>query len=231
MTGRILALGKYQQLLQENPEQAAIFLENKFKEPPKQKFLATSRRIMNFSDGRIPTENDTIVYVQGSFDLLHYGHLKRLEEAKKLGTFLYVGLWDDELTRHYKGSLFPLVSLQERVLMTLSCKHVDDVIIGAPYIITNDLIKSLNIHKVVTFTNCDEDIVVETERGGDQFKVPRELGILKEVTIANTFYNLTTEKLALRVFENKAKFEEKFAKKNASEQKYYEDNKTFLVES
>lgn len=133
---------------------------------------------MNFSDGRVPKEDDVIVYVQGSFDLLHYGHLKRLQEAKKLGTFLYVGLWDDELTRHYKGSLFPLVSLQERVLMTLSCKHVDDVIIGAPFIMTNDLIKSLNIHKVVTFKNCDEDMVIEEERSVDQFKVPRELGIL-----------------------------------------------------
>lgn len=108
----------------------------------------------------MPTEDDVIVYVQGSFDLLHQGHLKRLQEAKKLGTFLYVGLWDDELTRYYKGSLFPLMSLQERVLMTLACKHVDDVIIGAPYIITEDLMKSLNIHKVVQIVNCDEDAVL-----------------------------------------------------------------------
>lgn len=111
----------------------------------------------------MPQPNDTIVYVQGSFDLLHYGHLKRLEEAKKLGTFLYVGLWDDDLTRHYKGSLYPLVSLQERVLMMLACKHVDDVIIGAPYVITKDLIKSLNIHKIVTIRNCHEDPIIPEE--------------------------------------------------------------------
>ena len=33
--------------------------------------------------------------------------------------------------------------------MALAIEDVDDVVIGAPYIITEDLIKSLNIHKVV----------------------------------------------------------------------------------
>ena len=73
---------------------------------------------------------------------------------------MYVGLWDDELTRYYKGSLYPLVSLQERVLMTLACKHVDDVIIGAPYVITEDLLKSLNVQTVVRFVNSSEDTVL-----------------------------------------------------------------------
>ena len=93
----------------------------------------------------MPKADDVVVYIQGSFDLLHHGHLKRLEEAKKLGTFLYVGIWDDEMTRFYRGDSYPIISLQERILMTLACKHVDDVVIGAPYIITEDLIKSLNI--------------------------------------------------------------------------------------
>ena len=63
LTGRILTLGKYQQLLSDNPEQAAEFLAQRFKEPPKQKFLATSRRILNFSDAKVPKENDTIIYI------------------------------------------------------------------------------------------------------------------------------------------------------------------------
>jgi glycerol-3-phosphate cytidylyltransferase-like family protein len=40
--------------------------------------------------------------------------------------------------------------------MVLACKHVDDIVIEAPYIITEDLIKSLNIHKVVNIVT-DED--------------------------------------------------------------------------
>jgi len=91
---------------------------------------------------------------------LHHGHLKRLELAKKLGSFLYVGLWDDQMTRFYKGEHYPIIHLQERVLMTLACKHVDDVVIGAPFVITNDLLTSLNIKKVVVVKNTDEDTVL-----------------------------------------------------------------------
>ena len=53
------------------------------------------------------------------------------------------------MVQYYKGKPFPFISLQERILMCLACKHVDDVVIGAPYIITEDLIKSLHISKVV----------------------------------------------------------------------------------
>lgn len=60
-----------------------------------------------------------------------------------------MGLWDDEMIRYYRGSQYPLQGIQERLLMALSIKYVDDVVIGAPYIVTEDLIKSLNIKKVV----------------------------------------------------------------------------------
>lgn len=59
----------------------------------------------------MPKLTDKIVYIQGSFDLLHHGHMKRLEEAKKLGDFLYVGIWDDEMTRFYKGEVYPIQSI------------------------------------------------------------------------------------------------------------------------
>ena len=63
-----------------------------------------------------------------------------LEQAKQLGDFLYVGIWDDDMVRYYKGEVYPIQALQERILMTLACKHVDDVVIGAPFMITSDLI-------------------------------------------------------------------------------------------
>ena len=40
--------------------------------------------------------------------------------------------------------------------MALAMKDVDDVVIGAPYVISSDLMKSLNVHKVVhVVTNED----------------------------------------------------------------------------
>jgi glycerol-3-phosphate cytidylyltransferase-like family protein len=43
--------------------------------------------------------------------------------------------------------------------MTLACKHIDDIVIGAPFIITEDLIKSLSIDVVVRIVNTEEDAV------------------------------------------------------------------------
>jgi len=40
--------------------------------------------------------------------------------------------------------------------MALSIAAVDDVVIGAPYIITDDLIKSLGIHEVVHVESCED---------------------------------------------------------------------------
>jgi len=87
--------------------------------------------------------------------------------------------------------------------MTLSCKHVDDVIIGAPFVITQDLLTSLKVKKVVVVTNTDEDPVKKVHRGTDQFEVPRKLGILEEVTIDDDFFKFTTENVAERVWANK----------------------------
>lgn len=145
------------------------------KAPPVQKFLQTTWRINNFSNHRAPTKDDTIVYIQGSWDILHHGHLRRLELAKQQGTFLYVGIWDDEMTRYYKGSAYPVVSLQERVLMTLACKHVDEVVIGAPYVITKDLIQCLNIKKVIHIVDTAEDTPKKEFADVDQFSEVREI--------------------------------------------------------
>ena len=52
-------------------------------------------------------------------------------------------------------------------MMCLACKHVDDVIIGAPFVITKDLIKSLNIKKVIKITDTEEDVVLKEHQHVD----------------------------------------------------------------
>lgn len=106
--------------------------------------------------------------------------------------------------------------------MTLSCKHVDDVIIGAPFVITKDLITSLRINKVVVITDTDEDAPLRMFKDVDQFQVARQLGILEEVKVNDSFYDLTVEKIAQRVLQNKTEIEKKVQKKKVSEDQYYE---------
>jgi ethanolamine-phosphate cytidylyltransferase len=62
------------------------------------------------------------VYVDGSFDILHEGHIQVLEKAKALGDFLYVGVYDNETINNLKGKNYPILNLQERVLNLLAIK-------------------------------------------------------------------------------------------------------------
>lgn len=54
-------------------------------------------------------------------------------------TFLLV----DEDVHAHRGSNLPIMTLQERVLGVLSCRYVSEVVIGAPYAVTEDLINSM----------------------------------------------------------------------------------------
>ena len=46
---------------------------------PNSHFLATTRRIMHFSNNREPKATDKVIFIQGSFDLLHNGHIETLK--------------------------------------------------------------------------------------------------------------------------------------------------------
>jgi len=49
----------------------------------------------------------------------------------------------------YKKGNFPIMTLYERVLGVLSCKYVDEVVLGAPEKLTEEFIKNNNIAVVV----------------------------------------------------------------------------------
>lgn len=87
--------------------------------------------------------------------MFHTGHATTLAKAKELGTFLIVGIHDDHDVNRIKGANYPIATLQERVLCVCACKHVDEVIIGAPLEITEDMISTLNIKHVVNGTHTE----------------------------------------------------------------------------
>ena len=71
----------------------------------------------------------TVVFTNGCFDILHYGHLKYLEEASKLGSKLIVGLNSDCSVRALKGEGRPLNQEFVRKYQLQCCKYVSEVII------------------------------------------------------------------------------------------------------
>ncbi|KKU95362.1 hypothetical protein A2875_04260 [Candidatus Gottesmanbacteria bacterium RIFCSPHIGHO2_01_FULL_46_14] len=70
----------------------------------------------------------TIVLVGGCFDLLHYGHIKFLEEAKSHGDWLVIALESDENVRRMKGNSRPIHSQKQRKEMLEALSVVDEVI-------------------------------------------------------------------------------------------------------
>ncbi|MBE0597871.1 MAG: D-glycero-beta-D-manno-heptose-7-phosphate kinase, partial [Desulfuromonadales bacterium] len=64
-----------------------------------------------------------IVFTNGCFDLLHVGHVKYLQKARKLGDLLVLGLNSDASVRRLKGAKRPLIGEEERahILAALNC--------------------------------------------------------------------------------------------------------------
>lgn len=123
----------------------------------KSNFLTTSRIMRLFSAGvRAPEPNSKIVYIAGSWDMFHAGHNAILQKAHQYGDYVIVGIHGDGVVNTYckerdgnEDCNLPIMSLHERVLSVLGCKYVDDVVIDAPYVITRDMINSLNISVVI----------------------------------------------------------------------------------
>lgn len=69
-----------------------------------------------------------LVVVTGVFDLLHIGHLRFLEAARRLGgDSLAVGVEDDERVRRWKGPERPIQSQEDRCDLLRALRVVDDV--------------------------------------------------------------------------------------------------------
>jgi D-beta-D-heptose 7-phosphate kinase/D-beta-D-heptose 1-phosphate adenosyltransferase len=69
-----------------------------------------------------------IVFTNGCFDLLHYGHVKYLEEAKRKGDILVVAVNSDSSVRKIKGSGRPIVKEKNRLGIIAGLESVDYVI-------------------------------------------------------------------------------------------------------
>ncbi|MCL2046643.1 MAG: glycerol-3-phosphate cytidylyltransferase [Oscillospiraceae bacterium] len=67
------------------------------------------------------------VITYGTFDLLHYGHIKLLQRARQLGDYLIVALSTDKFNTEEKNKI-TYFSYDERKLLLESLRYVDLVI-------------------------------------------------------------------------------------------------------
>ncbi len=69
------------------------------------------------------------IFVNGSFDVLHLGHLRLLNYARSLGDHLCVAIDTDRRIRELKGDSRPINSLHERKSMLANLRCVDEVLV------------------------------------------------------------------------------------------------------
>lgn len=74
-------------------------------------------------------KGETIVFTNGCFDILHLGHIEYLNEARRLGTKLIVGLNSDASVKRLKGEERPINNERARAKMLAALQCVDAVVL------------------------------------------------------------------------------------------------------
>lgn len=115
-----------------------------------------------------------IVFTNGCFDILHRGHIAYLNEAKKLGDILVIGLNSDASVKRLKGTDRPINHEQDRKFVLENLKAVDAVEIfsdDTPL----ELIKAISPNVLVKGGDWKIEQIVGSkevlERGGQVFSL------------------------------------------------------------
>jgi len=120
------------------------------------------------------------VWVDGCFDMMHYGHSNAIRKAKALGDYLIVGVHSDaEITKH-KGP--PVTKESERYAIVNACKWVDEVVENAPYNTALEILLKYNcdfcVHGDDIVTDCNgNDTYAEVKKAGKFKIIPRTIGV------------------------------------------------------
>ena len=110
--------------------------------------------------------NSNKVFVNGTFDILHRGHLELLNYAKTFG-YVIVGIDTDECVREKKGQGRPIYNQYERKFLLENLKSVDEVIFFSSELEFEELIKSLNPDIIIVGSDWKEKSTIKSYYDGD----------------------------------------------------------------
>ena len=78
---------------------------------------------------KLKGQNKKIITTNGVFDILHIGHIRYLQEAKKFGDILIIAVNSDSSTKQIKGTKRPLNNEDDRMEALAALQCVDYVVI------------------------------------------------------------------------------------------------------
>ena len=136
----------------------------------KSKKIGFERKLVKLDELlKVDRSGKSLVFTNGCFDILHFGHISYLQKAKLLGDILVVGLNSDSSVRSLKGDSRPVNTEFDRAAMLCAMEFVDFVVIfddDTPY----EMIKAIGPDVLVKGADYEGKVVV-----GSQFAKRVEL--------------------------------------------------------
>lgn len=133
---------------------------------------------------RTEQSEGTIVTLNGSFDLLHVGHLKMIYEASLQASILLVALNSDSSIKRYKSKNRPILPLEDRLQMIAALEFVD-------YVTYFDEVDPCNFLKII-----DPDIHVNSTEYGENCV---EASVVKKLHLVSLVPGYSTTDLIQRI--------------------------------
>jgi D-glycero-beta-D-manno-heptose 1-phosphate adenylyltransferase len=139
----------------------------------------------------IRASGKTIATLNGSFDLLHSGHLQSIYEASQLADILIVALNSDSSIKRYKDPSRPIITLEHRLQMIAALDWVDFATWfdeTDPRRLLEKIKPDVHVNGIEWKNNCVEEALVASY-GGKMHYVPLISG-LSTTQIVNNIANL-----------------------------------------
>lgn len=129
----------------------------------KSKKIGFERKLVKLDELlKVDRSGKSLVFTNGCFDILHFGHISYLQKAKLLGDILVVGLNSDSSVKSLKGDSRPVNTEFDRAAMLCAMEFVDFVVIfddDTPY----EMIKAIGPDVLVKGADYEGKVVVGSE--------------------------------------------------------------------
>jgi ethanolamine-phosphate cytidylyltransferase len=117
-------------------------------------------------------DKEVRIFMDGAFDMMHYGHMNAFRKGRAMGTKLIVGVNSDETITICKGA--PVMNDNERMAMVRGCKFVDEVVPGVPYVMNDEYLKwVIQEYSIDYVVHGDDPCIVD---GKDVYESAQKMG-------------------------------------------------------
>eukprot|EP00547_Thalassionema_nitzschioides_P017179 CAMPEP_0194239666 /NCGR_PEP_ID=MMETSP0158-20130606/6064_1 /TAXON_ID=33649 /ORGANISM="Thalassionema nitzschioides, Strain L26-B" /LENGTH=226 /DNA_ID=CAMNT_0038974189 /DNA_START=135 /DNA_END=812 /DNA_ORIENTATION=+ len=138
-----------------NKEQLKIFLQEQT-DQEKEKLSRAGHDSLQQRHTCSLAAKTTTVYMDGVFDLFHYGHLQAIRKCMALGHKVIIGVTGDEDATSYKRP--PIINQYERATIMASISGISSVICPCPLVVTAEFIEEHSIDLVVHGFSDKDDL-------------------------------------------------------------------------